>query len=171
MVTDTNRNMISDSAVSIDSTEARAGILTLPVDAGFVSWAVSIDLTFWPAVGRRAKHLWKTVTLASVADSSWRFTVRSTGIGITGILSHNWFWSRWWSSTRHEWVSEVSLVTDTKRDMIGNLAVGIGATETWAGINTMKIATLLSCRTVSIDDTFRSAGHIRVAKVIWYTLT
>ena len=162
--------MVSDSAVGIDSTEAWAGILALSVDAGLVGGAVSIDLALRPAVGRRAEHLWKTVALTSVANSSWWFTVGSTRIRITRILSLHWLWCWWWLSAGHKWISKVSLVTDTQRDVIGNLAVGIGATETWAGVNTMKISALFCSWTICIDDTLRPAGHIGVSKVVWDTL-
>ena len=162
--------MVSDSAVGIDSTEARTGILTLSVDAGLVGGTVSVDLALGSAVGGRAKHLWKTVALTSAANSSWRFTVGSTRIRITRILSHYWFWCRWRPSTGHKWISKVSLVADTQRDVIGNLAVGIGATETWARVNTMKISALFCSWTVCIDDTLRSAGDIGVSKVVWDTL-
>ena len=54
--------------------------------------------------------------------------------------------------------------------MIGNLAVGIGATETWAWVNTMKISALFCSWTVCIDDTLRPTGNIGVSKVVWDTL-
>lgn len=163
--------MVSDSAISIDSTEARAGVLTLSVDAGLVGGAVSINLTLWSTVGRRSKHLWKTVALTSVSNSSWRFTVGSTRIRITRIFSHNWFRSWWRFSAGYKGVSKVSLVADTQGDVIGNLAVGIGATQSWAWINTMKISALYCSWTVCIDDTLWSAGNIGVSKVVWDTLT
>ena len=50
MITDANRNMVSNIAVSIDSTEAGAGILTFSVDTGLVSWTVRVDSTFRSAV-------------------------------------------------------------------------------------------------------------------------
>ena len=162
--------MVSDSAVGVDSTEARAWILALSVDAGLVGGAVSIDLALGPAVGRRAEHLWKTVALTSGANSSWWFTVGSTRIRVTRILSLHWLWCWWRLSAGHKWISKVSLVTDTQRDVIGNLAVGIGATETWAGVNTMEISALFCSWTIRIDDTLRSACHIGVSKVVWDTL-
>ena len=72
----------------------------------------------------------------------------------------------WWSSTGHEWVPNISLVTDTDWDMIGHLTVGIGATETWAGINTVEVPALLASWAVRVDDTFWSAGNIRVSEVV-----
>ena len=163
--------MVSDSAVSIDSTEARTGVLTLSVDAGLVGGAVSINLALWATVGRRSKHLWKTVALTSVSNSSWRFTVGSTRIRITRILSLYWFRNWWWLSAGYKWVSKVSLVADTQRDVIGNLTVGIGATQSWAWINTMKISALFCSWTVCIDDALWSTGHIGVSKVVRDTLT
>ena len=34
LVTDTDGHMVTDSAVSIDTTETRTGVLAMPVDAG-----------------------------------------------------------------------------------------------------------------------------------------
>ena len=50
--------------------------------------------------------------------------------------------------------------------MVGHLTVGIGPTETWAGINTVKVPALLASWTVRVDDTLRSAGNIRVSEVV-----
>ena len=55
--------------------------------------------------------------------------------------------------------------------MIGHLAVGIGATETWAGINTVEVPALFACRAVRVDDTLRSAGYVGVSKVVRDALT
>ena len=77
----------------------------------------------------------------------------------------------WWSSTGHEWVPNISLVTDTDWDVIGHPAVGIGATEPWTRVNTMKVSALLACWTVRVDDTLRSAGNIGVSEVVRDALT
>ena len=55
--------------------------------------------------------------------------------------------------------------------MIGHLAVGIGATETWAGINTVEVPALLACRTVRVDNALWSAGNVGVSEVVWDALT
>ena len=46
--------------------------------------------------------------------------------------------------------------------MVGHLTVSIGPTETWAGINTVKVPALLASWTVRVDDTLRLAFSVRV---------
>ena len=89
LVTNTDGDVISNPAVGIDSTEARTGVLTLPVDTGSVSRTVVVDLTLWPAVGWRAQHLRQTVTLTPGPYHSRRFAVWSTGVRIAGVHCHH----------------------------------------------------------------------------------
>ena len=42
LITDANRNMVSNIAIGIDSTETRTRILTLSVDTRFVNWAILV---------------------------------------------------------------------------------------------------------------------------------
>lgn len=163
--------MVSNPAVGIDSTEARTRVLTLPVDTGLVSGTVVVDLTLRPAVGRRSQHLRQTVTLTPGPDHPRRFAVWSTGVRLAGVHGHHRLHRLWWSSTGHKWIPNISLVTDTDWDMIGHLTVGIGATETWAGINTVEVPALLASWAVRVDDTLRSAGNVGVAKVVRDALT
>ena len=51
LITDANRNMVSNIAIGIDSTETRTRILTFSVDACLVCRTVRVDDTFWSAVG------------------------------------------------------------------------------------------------------------------------
>ena len=46
--------MVTHSAVGIDTTETRTGVLTLSVDTGLVRGAVRVDHTLWSAVGGHA---------------------------------------------------------------------------------------------------------------------
>ena len=82
--------MVSNPAVGIDSTESRTGILTLPVDAGFVCGTVVVDLTLRPTVGRRSQHLRQTVTLTPGPHHSGRFAVGSTGVRLAGVHCYHW---------------------------------------------------------------------------------
>ena len=63
------------------------------------------------------------------------------------------------------------MVADTDGQMICNLAIGIAATKTWTWVNAVKVSALLVCWTVSVDDTFWSTSHIRIAKIVWDALT
>ena len=58
------------------------------------------------------------------------------------------------------------MVTDADGKMVRNLTVSIAAAESWTWVNTVLVSALLVCRAVGIDDTFRPARHIRVAKVV-----
>ena len=58
------------------------------------------------------------------------------------------------------------MVADADGKMVCNLTVSITAAEAWTGVNTVLVSALLVCRAVSIDDTFRPAGHIRITKVV-----
>ena len=71
-----------------------------------------------------------------------------------------------WSSAGGEWISNVTLVADTDRYVVGHLAVGIAATKARTRVHTLEVPTLLGGRAVSVDDTFRSTGHIGVSKVV-----
>ena len=90
MITHTDRDVVSNPAVSIDTTEARTRVLALSVDTSFVSGTVLVDLTLGPTVGRRSQHLRQTVTLAPVSHPPWRLAVWSTGIWVTRI-DFDWF--------------------------------------------------------------------------------
>ena len=90
LVTDTERDVISDTAVGIDTTEPRTGILTFSVDACFVWWTVRVNNTFWSTVGRSSNHLWQTGTVTSVTNLSRRIAVWSTRIWLTRIFFYDW---------------------------------------------------------------------------------
>ena len=76
----------------------------------------------------------------------------------------------WWNPTGGEWIADVPLVTHTDGNMVGNLAVGVGAAQARAWINTLQVPALLGVGAVSVDHTFRSAGNIWVSKVVRNTL-
>ena len=78
----------------------------------------------------------------------------------------------WWrSSAGHKWIPNVSLIAHTNRHMVGHLAVCITSTQTRTRVNTLQVPTLFGCWTISVDNTFRTTGHIWITKVFWDTLT
>lgn len=89
LVADTNRHMVSDSAVSIDATKARARVLAFPVDAGQLLRAVRVDDTLRSAVWWRTNHLWQTGAVASVSNLLGWQRIGATRVGITRIFSNN----------------------------------------------------------------------------------
>ena len=89
MVTDTERDVISDTAVSIDTTEPRTGILTFSVDTCSVLRTFRVDNTLWPAVWWAPDHLWQTSTVTRTAEIPGSIAVWTAGVWITGILNYD----------------------------------------------------------------------------------
>ena len=54
--------------------------------------------------------------------------------------------------------------------MIQNIALCINTTSSWTRINTLVALASFVGRTVGINDAFRPAGNVRIAKVFWDTL-
>ena len=71
LIADTNGDMVPDSAVGIDATKARTGILAFPVDAGQLLRAVRVDNALRATVGWRADHLRHAGAVASVSNLLW----------------------------------------------------------------------------------------------------
>ena len=85
LVADADRNMVSHVAVSVDTAEARAGVLTLAADARLVRRAVRVHDTLRPAVGWGADHLGEARTLAALSYYSRWIAVWTTGVWITRV--------------------------------------------------------------------------------------
>jgi len=124
LVTHTDRDMVTNSAVRVYTTETRAWVLAFPVNASSVCWTVGVNLAFRAAVGRTSNHLRQARTLTTITYSSRGVTVGSTGVRVTWI-SLDWFRGWWWFPAGHEWVSNISLVTNTYRQVVSHLAVCI----------------------------------------------
>ena len=164
--------MVSDSTVSIDSTQSRTWILTFSVDTCCLWWTIWVNYAFRSTIGRRANHLWKTRTMTSVSNGSWWVAVCSTWVWITWIFIFHWFYDNWRLSTCSKWISNISLYTNTVWYVIDYLALGIYSTSsTWTWVHTMQVLTCFSWWTFCIGCTFWSTGNIWVSKVIRYTLT
>ena len=81
--------MVAHIAVGVDTAQARTRVLALSVDAGLVRWTVRVDHTLWPAVGRRANHLWQAGALALAIKLSGRVRIWTTRVGDAWILFNN----------------------------------------------------------------------------------
>ena len=91
-------------------------------------WTVGVDGTF-----RFAFNVW-------VALQTWVAGARGSLVSICALsIDATWRWSAWvndlWSwcggggsVTAGEWISDVSLVTDTQRDVVPDTAVGVDTT-------------------------------------------
>ena len=58
LVTNADRNMIPNSAVCIDTTQTRTGVLAFSANASKCRGTIRIDNTFWSAVRRGTNHFW-----------------------------------------------------------------------------------------------------------------
>ena len=85
LVTDADGDMAPHATVGIDTTDARTGVLALAVDAGPVQWAVGVDDTLRPAVGRRADHLPQAGALALAPDGPRRVAVGTAGVRLARV--------------------------------------------------------------------------------------
>ena len=76
--------MVDDSALGIGTTHAHTRINTLQLLAGQVRGTITVDDTFWPAVGRgvNVAHLTRANT-NSIHHTL--LTVQATGVGIAGV--------------------------------------------------------------------------------------
>ena len=68
LVAHADRNMVPDSAVSIDAAKTRTRVLTFSVDASQLLRAVRVDNALRATIGRRADHLWHTSAVTSVSN-------------------------------------------------------------------------------------------------------
>ena len=67
LVADTDRHMVPDAAVGIDTAQTGAGVLALSGDASKLLGAVRIDHTLRPAVRGRTDHSRCAIALALTA--------------------------------------------------------------------------------------------------------
>ena len=81
--------MVPDPAVGVDTTKAGTRVHTLLQPAHQVGGTVLVENTFRSTVGRASSHAWQAGTVATVSISSWRVSIRSTGVGITRILLYD----------------------------------------------------------------------------------
>ena len=68
LVAHADRNMVPDSAVSIDAAKTRTRVLTFSVDASQLLRAVRVDNALRTTIGRRSDHLWHTSAVTSVSN-------------------------------------------------------------------------------------------------------
>ena len=102
LVANANRNMISDTAVCIDTTKSWAWVLTFSVHTCFVRWTFWVDYTFWSAIWRWTNHFRKTSTVTSASKVPRWVGIWSTRVGVTWVFHNNWFncwnymhWKNW----------------------------------------------------------------------------
>ena len=85
LVADADWYMVAHITIGIDTTQARAGVLTLAADARLVRRAVRVHDTLRPAVGWGADHLGEARTLAALSYYPRWIAVWTTGVWITRV--------------------------------------------------------------------------------------
>ena len=89
--TSTDRVVVDDPTLRIESTDSRAGVDTVLVDTGQAGHTVAVDDALRPAAAVGISEVvWPAATDTGAA-SHLRVSIRATGVGVTGI-------SRWWWS-------------------------------------------------------------------------
>ena len=133
--------MVVDRAGGMGSTHSRAGVPALVVDTGKVVGAFWVDGTLMLALHIRVT-LETRVTCAGGSSISFSaLCIDSTWTWSAGV---NDFWS-WSSGCRSvaggERIPNESLVTDTDRNMISDIAVCINTTQSRTGVLTFSVDT------------------------------
>ena len=91
LVADTDRHMVPDAAVGIDTAQTGAGVLALSGDASKLLGAVRVDVALRTTVWRRSDHTRRAIALALTAIVPWLKGIWSTRIGVTRIFFNNRF--------------------------------------------------------------------------------
>jgi hypothetical protein len=120
--------MVAHTAVGIDSTQARTGILTFPVDAGLVLGTVRVDGALRPTVGGRANHVRQAGALTPLADDTRWIAVGPAGVGIAGVLRNHRLNGLGRQPAGCKGITHIAGHTDTVCNVIDHLAFGIGPT-------------------------------------------
>ena len=131
--------MSLDPAGGPDPAHPGAGVHTLVADTGQVPGAVRVDgalrLTLNVRVALEAGVTRARGRLVPVCALS----IDATRTGATWVNDLRRRCGGGGSVAAGEWVSNVSLVTDTQRHMISDTAVGIDTTEAGAGVLTLSV--------------------------------
>ena len=86
MITDTDRDVISDPTEGVCAAQPWTGVQTLAVDARLVLGTVRVHDTLWPAVGGRSYHFRQTGAVAAVADLSGRVAVGTARVRLARVV-------------------------------------------------------------------------------------
>ena len=165
-----DRVMVGHPALSVPTTQTRAGVPAGLLHACSCLAALRAHQAFRSAVGWRADHVSLTGADAH-AILLLVLAVRTTGVGITGIkLLHNRHSSRY-QRTLGDGISCVAIQTGADRLVPVSIADGIDPTDSWARINTLVVDTSSVGWTVGVHHTLGSAGQVGISEVSWNTGT
>lgn len=135
------RTVVLDPARCSHSTHPGTWVHTLVPDTGQVLGTVGVDGTFWFAfnigVALEARVTCARGSLVSIGafsiDTTWRWST---------WVNDLWSWcSGGGSVTTGEWISNISLIANTKWDMVSNTAVSIDTTESRTWVLTFSVDT------------------------------
>jgi hypothetical protein len=74
-------------------------------------------------------------------------------------------------SARAEWITLIALEAAAHRNVVHNVTLGVGSTNSNARISAMFVDAGQVAGAVSVDDAFRSAARVRISKVRCNTST
>ena len=83
--------MVSNIALSIDTTQARTGINALLSNTGFVALTFRVCEAFRSTVWSSANHSWLATTVTSIPDYPRGIGVGSTRVRITWIYHYRFY--------------------------------------------------------------------------------
>ena len=156
--------MVGDSAISISTTKARARVPAALLHACCCLATLRADQTLWSAVGWCSYH----GNLARTDTDSVLFLVLavcSAGIWVAWVgLLNNWN-SRGDKCTLCDCIAGVAVEAGTDWHVTHCVANSIDTTHSGAGIHALVVDTGSLARTVSVENTLRPAGKVRVAEV------
>ena len=163
--------MVCDRTLSSDTTDPRAWINTVLVDTSSGGRTVIVNQTLRPTLNVRVAGVVSDTPAGGGPSLLRALGIPSTGRGIAGLNDLNWplGWKireiflqpllsdnlklTWLLATRKR-ISNKTILTNTIGIMISHNTVGIPATETGAGVNTLLIFASSVSGTVNIVETF-----------------
>ena len=156
--------VVDDLTPGVVATCSWTGVDTLLVDAGRELVTVRADHTLRPAVGRVALVAGDTGTHADSIDLPV-LTVGAAGVWVAGVSWLDWRRRRD-ESTGGGGVSCVSRVAGADGIVVPHGALGVPPTGPGTGVTTLLLDTGQVVGTLSVDQTLRSAAHVRVSDVV-----
>lgn len=152
--------MLLDRADCIGSTGAGARINTPLIETGKVAGTLCVYGALRSAVGRHSDIVWLAGT------GSHKATLSTGGEGATWswVARVHWGWLWWWrgyhySDALTEWIPREAWRALADWVVVGHLAPGVVATDTWAWVYTLLVDAGGQMVAVRADHALRAAGR------------
>ena len=124
-----------------DPTNPGTRVHTLVADTGKPLGAVRVDGALGLALNVRVALEARVTRARGSLVPVCALSIDATWAGATWVNDLRRWGGGGWSVAAGEWVSNVSLVTDTQRHVIPDTAVGIDTTEAGTGVLTLSVDT------------------------------